>query len=213
MDEIDWPTLAERQPLLAAMPRALLGAAKRRPFVAGTSVFRQGQRPAAMSCVLAGELRLLRRNTDGGEVVLQRCRGGFFAEASLQAAAYHCDAVAVTSGELLRFPLAAFRSALADDAEFNGRWIAHLSAEVRRLRAQCERLAMRSAAARVIHCIQTEGRDGRLTLGQSRKAWAAELGLTHEALYRALARLAADGTLASADDTLVLMRPTPASPA
>jgi DNA-binding GntR family transcriptional regulator len=34
-----------------------------------------------------------------------------------------------------------------------------------------------------------------VTLTESRKAWAAELGLTHEALYRALRRLQADGTL------------------
>jgi CRP-like cAMP-binding protein len=33
-------------------------------------------------------------------------------------------------------------------------------------------------------------------LTQTRKAWAAELGLTHEALYRTLRRLAEQGAIA-----------------
>ncbi len=57
---------------------------------------------------------------------------------------------------------------------------------------------MRVAAQRIVHYIETEGRGGVLVLEQSRKAWAAELGLSHEALYRTLRRLQADGTLVSA---------------
>jgi hypothetical protein len=51
-------------------------------------------------------------------------------------------------------------------------------------RSQCERLALNSAADRIEHYIESEGRDGRLELKRTRKAWAAELGLTHEALKR-----------------------------
>jgi hypothetical protein len=64
-----------------------------------------------------------------------------------------------------------------------------LAREVRTLRSQCERLALNSAAERIEHYIETEGRNGRLELTRTRKAWAAELGLTHEALYRALSML------------------------
>ena len=64
-----------------------------------------------------------------------------------------------------------------------------LAREVRLLRARCERLSLRSAASRVVHYIESEGRDGRIELRCARKAWAAELGLTHAALYRALASL------------------------
>jgi CRP/FNR family transcriptional regulator, dissimilatory nitrate respiration regulator len=70
-----------------------------------------------------------------------------------------------------------------------------IAREVRRLRAQCERLSLHGAADRIIHYIEAEGSNGIVILNQTRKAWAAELGLTHEALYRALRRLQTDGTL------------------
>lgn len=207
MSDLDWESLAARQPALAAVPAGLRTAAAARAFAAGDRVFRQGQRPAAMFCVLAGEIRLVRHGADGNPIILQRSRGGFFAEASLESPAYHCDAVAAAACELLRFPIAGFRAALAADAGFNRRWMAHLAGEVRRLRAQCERLSLKGAAARVLHCIETEGDRGRLHLTQSRKAWAAELGLSHEALYRALAKLAAEGVLAVKGGLLTLRQP------
>lgn len=134
----------------------------------------------------------MRRSRAGGEVILQRTRRGFFAEASLESGAYHCDAVAVQPSEVLRIPLNATRKALDDDPAFRRAWVAHLSRELRRSRAQGERLALKSARERILHYLETEGTDGRVTLTMSRKAWAAELGLTHETLYRTLARLEAE---------------------
>ncbi len=40
--------------------------------------------------------------------------------------------------------------------------------------------------------LESEGSDGSVSLTQTRKAWAAELGLSHEALYRTLKKLQAD---------------------
>jgi CRP/FNR family transcriptional regulator, dissimilatory nitrate respiration regulator len=71
--------------------------------------------------------------------------------------------------------------------------MARLAREVRKSRAQCERLSLRSAPERIVHYIEAEGSDGRLELRQTKKAWAAELGMTHEALYRALAALVRAG--------------------
>lgn len=50
------------------------------------------------------------------------------------------------------------------------------------MRANAERLSLRTARERVLHFIETEGERGVVNLGQSKKDWAAELGLTHEAL-------------------------------
>ena len=129
----------------------------------------------------------------GGEVILQRVRRDFFGEASLEFTAYHCDAVAAQPNEVLRIPLAATRQALDTDPAFRHAWIAHLSRELRRSRAQGERLALKSAHERILHYLESEGTDGVVTLAMSRNAWAAELGLTHESLYRTLARLEAEG--------------------
>ncbi len=150
----DWTSLVAAHSELAHIPQALRAAAHLRVCAAGETLFRQGDRPKAMFCLIDGEVRLLRRSREGAEVVLQRSRGGFFAEASLESKAYHCG-----------------------------------------------------AEARILHAIESEGTAGTLTLAQSRKAWAAELGLTHEALYRALARLQAAGTLALDGGRMTLRQP------
>lgn len=70
-----------------------------------------------------------------------------------------------------------------------------LAREIRRLRAQSERLTLNSASDRILHYIETEGEDGRIVLDRTRKVWATELGLTHEVLYRTLRKLREDGAI------------------
>jgi len=176
------------------------------------TVFRIGVRPQAIYFLLAGEVRLVRRSRAGGEVILQRVRRGFFAEASLESVAYHCDAVAAQPSEALRIPLAATRQALDTDPAFRRAWIAHLTRELRRSRAQGERLALKSAHERILHYLESEGTDGVVTLTMSRKAWAAELALTHETLYRTLARLEAEGRVTRRGPELRLAKPRSPAP-
>jgi CRP/FNR family transcriptional regulator, dissimilatory nitrate respiration regulator len=192
---MNWQALTESLPALAVIPPKLRAVADHHEFEAGDTLFRLGDRLKGVFCVVAGEVRLIRRARNGAEIVLQRSRGGFFAEASLGTGKYHCDAVTAETSAVLRFPAKTFRAALATDVVFRDAWIDHLAHEVLRLRAQCERLGLRSAAQRIVHYIESEGADGTVTLTESRKAWAAELGLTHEALYRTLRRLQAEGTL------------------
>lgn len=188
-EPIDWTTIRVAHPALTHMPLALRQAAKRTDLKQGDPVFRAGDSVSAVIYLLSGELRLVRRSRQGTEIVLQRTRGGFFAEASMESGHYHCDAVAAEAGELLRFPARPFREALAHDATFRNAWIAHLAREVRRLRTQCERLSLNGAEERILHYLESEGSNGAVALTQTKKAWAAELGLSHEALYRALRRL------------------------
>ena len=178
---------------LDLLPPDLRASASGLQLDAGQRLFCIGTRPRRMFFVLSGELHLVRASAAGGETVLQRVRQGFVAEASLEASRYHCDAVAAATSELLSLPLAEFRQALEGVPAFGRAWASHLAREVRRLRSQCERLSLKGAAARILHYLETEGRDGCVTLTQSRKAWAAELGLSHEALYRTLAQLERDG--------------------
>lgn len=192
---MDWQALTASQPSLAQIPPQLRILAECLEIDAGKTLFRIGDRVHSVFAVIAGEVRLIRRNHNGAEVILQRSRGGFFAEASLGNKAYHCDAVATAKGAALRFPAQPFRAALDEDVGFRDAWMSHLAREVRKLRTQCERLSLHNAADRIIHYIESEGTDGAVTLNQPRKAWAAELGLTHEALYRSLSRLQGDGTL------------------
>lgn len=203
---IDWISLAEQQPLLGDIPDALRNSARLRPFARGETLYRQGERPRFMLYVLAGEVRLLRRTPGGNEMILQRASGGFIAEASLDAQRYHCDVVAADDGRLLTFPCTAFQTALENDPAFNRAWIQLLAGEVRRQRARSERLSLHSAAERILHYLETEGIDGVVTLNQSRKAWAAELGLSHEALYRTLRQLRDSDSIAIDGQRIALTR-------
>lgn len=192
---MDWKALIESRPALADIPPKLRDLAERRSTEAGETLFRLGDRVRGVFYVVAGEIRLVRRARKGMDIVLQRSRAGYFAEASFNTEVYHCDAVVAKTGAVLRFPAEAFRAALATDMNFRNAWMVHLARELLKSRAQCERLGLKSAEQRIVHYIESEGSDGIVTLIESRKAWAAELGLTHEALYRTLRRLQAGGAI------------------
>lgn len=203
---LDWDTLSRSHPVLAACPAPLREVTQVRPFSRRERLYRQGEPPKAMLYVLAGEVRLVRRSAQGAELIVQRMQAGFVAEASLEAERYHCDLVAAADGRLLQFPIAHFRNALAEDSAFHRAWSSQLARQVRKLRAQCERLGLKSAAERILHYIEVEGSNGAITLTQSRKAWAAELGLSHEALYRTLRTLADKRVLLVEPDRIAVLK-------
>jgi len=159
-----------------------------------------------MFFVSAGEVVLQRLGAQGETVVLQRTRQGFIAEASLHSARYHCDALVTRTGELVSIPLPAIKKMLHSDPAFASRWIAMLNQEVKRLRGQCERLSKKGVKERLLHLIETEGKKGLLTLGSDLKSLAAELGVTHEALYRAVADLERANILVRREGCLAVKR-------
>ena len=113
--------------------------------------------------------------------------------------------IAVEDSQLLFFPLTDFRIALDHDPLFNHAWIKNQANEIRRLRAQCERLNLNSATERVLHYIEAEGVNGVLTLTHSRKAWASELGLSHEVVYRTLKALRDTKRINTDDNKITLL--------
>jgi len=191
---IDWTALERASPLLAVLPEPAHRAARALGLPKSARLFSRGDRPQAMYFVVSGEVHLVRPSLTGTQIVLQRAQRDFLAEASLDQAAYHCDAVAIRPTELLKFPRKTFRDALADET-FRNIWLAHLTGELRRVRAQAERMSLKTASERIIHYIETEGGQGTIVLNRSKKDWADELGLTHEALYRALARMERSGQI------------------
>lgn len=219
---IDWDQLSAAHSSLAAIPAGLRAGARLLAFAAAETLVRRGARPRHMFYVLDGEIRLVRHTASGDKVILQRGRHGFIAEASMEAAAYHCDIEAFEAGRLLTLPIPLFRQTLDADTGFRRAWASRMAVEIRRLRAQNERLHLHKAADRVLHYLASEGTDGVVTLTQSRKAWAAELGLSHESLYRTLRQMAHDGLLKASENriesvpalagTAILTRPRKPSP-
>lgn len=163
--------------------------------VKGERLFDQGQRPERMFYVCNGEAVLQRGGLHGDSLVLQRVRQGFISEASLQSDCYHCEGMVTASGDLVSIPISAIKLELLDNPEFAMRWVAMLNTELKRLRAQCERLSLKSVKDRLLHLMETEGEEGKLALGTGLKSIAAELSVSHEALYRTVAELEKQGIL------------------
>lgn len=177
------------------MPTNLRERGEWRRFDKDALLFAIGDCPKYIYFIVQGEVRLRRHSLEGTEMVMQRARTTFLAEASLESASYHCDAIASEAVLALAFPVIDFRIALVDCPNFRTKWISHLLREVRRARAQVERQGLRNAGDRILHYLETECPSGQLQLSQTKKAWAAELGLTHESLYRALGNLCRQGIL------------------
>ncbi|MFM2074435.1 MAG: hypothetical protein RJB34_740 [Pseudomonadota bacterium] len=172
----------------------------------GERLFAKGQRPRHLFWVHVGQVVLERPTVNGGTVVLQRTHQGFVSEASLQSPRYHCDAVVVVDAHITRVPVPALLQALTHDPAFALRWIAMLNQEVRRLRLQCERLNLKGVQARVLHWLETEGTGGCCAVTAGYKSLAAELGVSHEALYRALAEMVDVGLVLREPERLCLTR-------
>ena len=189
-----------------ALPAALVASGRVLALRRADFVFRRGTRPRHAFFVESGEVHLVRGAPGGSEVVLHRATSGLLAEASLDSATYHCDAVAAGETRLLQLPLDAFREALESDLAFQRAYRSELARSLRQARARCERMALKRIDERIVHYLESEGRDGRVTLGRTRKAWAGELGVTHEALYRALQRMRDDGRIVL-EGSSVALRP------
>lgn len=161
------------------------------------SLYRQGDAAKEIYFVRQGELEAARFSPEGDPLVMLRAGAGeFFAEPALSVDCYGCTAYAKTDSELFALPKAAVLSALQEDKAFS---MAFLQAQMRNARKQCsryERVRLRRAEDRVVHFLVTEtGPDGWVRLPGPLADWAAELGLTPESLYRAMARLRQEGRI------------------
>jgi CRP-like cAMP-binding protein len=190
--------------LTQLLPTSLHGLCEAEDIPIGTALFLTGDQPHWMFFVSAGEVVLERHGVDGQHACLQRCQSGFVGEASLTSSRYHCDSRTTWDTQITKVPIKALRQALKTDPAFAERWIAMLSREVRQLRLQNERLSLPKVQDRLLHLIETEGTDGRYALTCSVKDLAKQLAVTHEALYRAIARLVEFGRVERGDGVLIL---------
>jgi CRP-like cAMP-binding protein len=169
-----------------------------RSLASGQPLFRQGESVSALYRLESGRLRLVRHTENGTEVVVHLARPGeTFAEASVFADAYHCDAVAETASRVAAMPKVAFLAALARDPATSVRFARLLATQVVDLRARIELRNIRSAQERLLTWLRlrANGSPLRVALEGTWTDVAAEIGLTREALYRALAKLDAEGRI------------------
>ena len=161
--------------------------ARAQVLASGAVLFRAGDPVVSLYLVEDGAVNLVRSLPHGAELTLQRAgAGAVLAEGSLFAAAYHCDALAVTSARVRSIPVKVALATLSREPALVRAFAAHLAVAVQGARARAEILGLKTVAARLDAWLDLRG----ASLPQKGK-WreiAAEIGVSPEALYRELAR-------------------------
>jgi CRP/FNR family transcriptional regulator, dissimilatory nitrate respiration regulator len=191
------------------LPAAARAAAADRRLKSGETLFRQGNKTAGFYEVVAGRVRLSRIDRSGREVILYVAGPDeTIAEASLFSPTYRCDAVAGTDALVRIYPKAAVLAAFEKDPKAARTFTATLARQVMNLRTRLEQRNIRSARERVRHYLSVNAdADGRMVqIDGTLKDVAAELGLTHEALYRTLATLERAGEIRRNGGRITLLR-------
>jgi CRP-like cAMP-binding protein len=147
-------------------------------------LFRQGDRPNNLYFLADGALNMQRHTASGQLVTLHRANpGDVIAEVSLYSEQYRCDCIAEKDSLLMSFKKSAVLDLLTKDPDFASALVQRLARQVQRYRRQLELRSIRSAQDRVLAGLS----DGWLS--GSVLAFSDDLGLTHEATYRALSKL------------------------
>jgi CRP-like cAMP-binding protein len=177
---------------------------------AGEMLFTTGDPVRSLFVVEEGRLRLLRHTADGATLTLHVARAGeAFAEASLFSRTYHCDAMADVRSTMTAYPKRVLLRALREDPAAALALTGHLAGQVQTLRGQVELLNIKSARDRVLAYLHNHlsASARRVELERTWKSIATEIGLTHEAVYRALAELERDGLIERDEKAVVVRRP------
>ena len=191
------------------MPSSFEAGSTIRSLAPGELLFRQGDPAAAIYKVESDRLRLIRRTVDDHLVILHTARRGeFFAEASLFADAYHCDAVAAAQSIVRVYRKKIVINALRTDPALAEAFMARLARQLQELRARMELRSIRSARERVLQYLRLHtGIHGRsIVIEGQLQDIAAEIGMTREALYRTLAALEAEGLLTRTETVIMLKK-------
>lgn len=164
---------------------------------AGSALFRQGDTTFGLFRLIAGCIRLVRITPEGTLVPMHTVRAGeLFAEASLFSARYHCDAIALEHAEVLVYPKAQLVRALQEDPQALWAFAGELAQRLQGMRTRIEIGRIRSASERVLQALHLRcDAAGSWKVDGTLKRFGEEIGLTHEALYRALAALERDGCI------------------
>jgi CRP/FNR family transcriptional regulator, dissimilatory nitrate respiration regulator len=186
------------------------GGERTRTLQAGEFLFRQGDAAMFVFAIEQGQLRLERRTFDGRLVPLHLARAGeTFAEAALFADRYHCDAVALTDAVVKVLPKAALLVELEQSGGHAPILVHAMARQLHVLRQRLELRNVRSARERVLLALELRVTDDSRTvvLEGPLQDFAADLGLTREALYRTLAALHASGQIVRDGSQITLRRP------
>src|SRR5215471_17625018 len=177
-------------------------------FVAGQMLFDQGDATVGVYEVVSGKVREVRVDSEGRDVVVGIAGPGeMIAEASLFSLTHDCAATAVTNALVRLYRKAILLAQLERDPRAALSFMATLVEQIRNLRIRLERRSIPSARDRVRHYLTANvgERERTVSLPSTLKDLAAELGLTHETLYRTLSEMSARGEIARLNGKIRLL--------
>lgn len=173
-------------------------------------LFRRGDPVTALFRVEEGVIRLERHTIDGRRLILHAARpGALIAEASLFGEAYHCDASAAEDSVVSFCTKADILSAMGADPAKALQFARLMAGQLQAVRQRLELRNIRSASERVLlHLeLKADAVSGEFLVEAGLQDIAAELGLTREAFYRALAALERSGRIRRQLRTITVNRP------
>jgi CRP-like cAMP-binding protein len=165
---------------------------RRQSLQSGEPLFRSGDEARCLFHLEQGRLSL----RQDGITLHQPKPGELLAPDSLFIAHHDCDAVAETAVAVEVFPKAAVLLHLSAHPSIALAFAAHLARQLQDSHQRLELIRLKTAPERVIaHLTRLGAGQNVIRLDKSLMAVADELGLTHEALYRALAKLTRENRL------------------
>ena len=159
-------------------------------YASGDIVFRQDDPSIGIYYIDTGSVQLIRYTEHGVKVIIHQANNEeTFAEASLYSTAYHCDAIALQPTQLYIISKTAILTEMKNSASFSQALTAQFAQQIQNYRRYLMLHSIRKAEDRVFAAIS----NGMLTTKII--TFATKIGLTHEATYRALAKLTKQGKL------------------
>lgn len=155
---------------------------------AGERVFHQGDTPGSIFFLQTGAIRLVRFGEAGSLIPIFRAfPGDTFAEAALFSPTYYCDAEAETASSVVALSKPVILNQMQNDAQFGLALTQRFATQVQGYRRKLEIVSIPGAEDRVFAALSDGWLTGKVV------NFAGDIGLSHEATFRALSKLVSEG--------------------
>jgi CRP-like cAMP-binding protein len=182
-----------------------------RKLAAKQMLFDQGDTAVGLYEIVSGQVKQVRIDPEGRDVVIGIAGPGeMIAEDSLFSQTHDCAATAVTKAVVRLYRKGSLLAELERNPQAALAFMGMLVRQILNLKIRLERRSIHSARDRVRHYFATHvgGKEQTVVVPSTLKDLAAELGLTHEALYRTLSEMSARGEIARRNGKIRLVGAT-----
>jgi CRP/FNR family transcriptional regulator, dissimilatory nitrate respiration regulator len=161
-------------------------------------LYRQGDRARAIFVLETGQIRIVRRNSEGKTILMRVVTTGeSFGAAALFSEVYGNEAIAEVPSQIHVYPKPALWEALRQRPDLAESFIGSLAKQINTLEDRLELRSISSARERIIRYLQTHAQLGKTAVNFDTplKNIAIDLGLSREVLYRTLSQLEREGVI------------------